>query len=339
MVQVSNRIDLVFVHLNSNIPLYLRLNLRSVVRKFPNHNVVLIHNVAQISRIPRGVVQFNYKGSPNLMKIDSNLKHPKEFRNNFWLTSIGRFDALSAYMETTNRSLIHVESDVILSDDFPIDKFNEISSMLAFPVVAGNRGVASTLYIKNLESAQKLVNQSVEISDINPNTSDMEILAKFNSEFKQECLILPFAPSDNQYFHEPIGAEAKLDSLSQIKRFGGIFDGNDIGVYLFGSDPRNRRGISYIRQEIQGNYAATSKWKFRYDKKRKFLAVINGEEEIAVYSAHATSKSIWIFWHVTRTLRLRISLFRNTGKPSARFHLFTFLRAIVKKLARQLFKK
>lgn len=332
-------IDIVFVHLNSPIPLFLRLNLRSVVRDFPNSNVVLIHDQDDPPLLPRGVSGFRYSWSDNLGEINRNLMHPKEFRNNFWLTSIGRFDAIRAFIAVSNRPLIHIESDVVISRDFPFNAFQNLSQGLAFPVVASNRGVASNLYVSNLASAKKLVNQSIVTSKENPNTSDMEILAILASNPSEDCFSLPFSATSDDFLHISLGEEKTKKTEKAIQYFGGLFDGNDIGVFLFGSDPRNRRGISYIGQEIKGNFASVSNWEFVYEKNRKFLSVVDRDRKIPIFSSHVTSKSLFIFWHKTRPIAIKLAVVRRPRKPKVRFHILTFIQMSSKKALQLLFDK
>lgn len=340
MAQVDRPLDLVFVHLNSEIPTYLKLNLQSVIRAFPAQNIVLIHDRTNDMSIPKGVIEFRYSWSDELTKIDSYLQHPKDFRNNFWLTSIGRFDALRAYIETTGHPVIHIESDVILASDFPLSKFLEIEQDYAFPVVAQNRGVASTLYIRDLKAAKKLVKLSLSLSKENPNTNDMEILAELGNKFANNCLDLPFAVPVDDSFHEPLSSGKKLGIKLGMKKLGGIFDGNDIGVFLFGTDPRNRRGISKVRQEIKGNYSAVSNWRFKYDQQRQFLCTFDDNNNlIPIFSAHVTSKSLLVFWYVTRRWSLRMGAARSSQKPTNQLHFIILVRALLKKLLRSLTNK
>ena len=296
---------LVFVHLNSQVPQYLLLNLHGMVKLFPEQKIVLIHNQADLNHASPGVTLYKFESSSDFLQIENQLSHPKDFRNNFWFTAIGRFEALRDYMQETDEQIIHVESDVILAKDFPFAKFQKLEIDIAFPLVASNRGVASTLFLGNIEAAEKLVNFAIVESGNQPDITDMEILAKIVHHPELKVLILPHAPAGRESFHKDI-AGLNLELLAaSLKYFGGLFDGNDIGVYLYGSNPRNQRGVSRIGQEIDGNFAAPSSWKFTFNARRNFIQINSVSSALPIFSIHATCKRKSLFWIYSRALVLR----------------------------------
>jgi len=301
-------VTIVFVHLNSSPPLYLRLNIRSVQRNFPDRKVVLIHNQPNQNWNLKGVTTHFYSGSKETIQIDQSLEHPKHFRKNFWFTSIARFDAIKDFLENSSEPIIHIESDVILSKDFPFEKFENLDASIAYPIVAQDRGVASTLYINNLVAAELLINSCLECVEANPSTSDMEILSYHDAKYREKVFQLAFAPAINELFQiaNPHPDLRKLEE--SVKHFNGIFDGNDIGVYLYGTDPRNERGYSKIRSEIPNNYAALNKWNIIFDRERQFPSLKLESGILPIYSIHATCKQPLLFWQFSRgnVLRRRI---------------------------------
>lgn len=302
---MGNNPTLVFVHLNSRIPTYLKLNLNATAKLFPNQKIVLIHNQDKLRTPNLRIATFQYRGSTNATNIEKNLNHPREFRNNFWFSSIARFDALKSYIEWSGESILHIESDVILSSDFPISSFGELEMRVAYPVVATNRGVASTVYLSDLESASMLIDFAVTYSSDKASATDMEILAEFAHSHSNSVARLPFGPTAKSSYH-PENFPTNLDEFqNQLDFFGGIFDGNDIGVYLFGSDPRNNRGFTMVGKPIPGNFADINKWKIEYEPSRKFASINEGEISIPIYSLHATSKELSIFWNVTRSYMIK----------------------------------
>lgn len=293
---------IVFVHLNSPIPLYLRFNIVSTIRKFPNAKVVLIRNDGKSDGIHSNLWHYQYKPGPKSQSIENSLSHPKSFRNNFWFSAIQRFDALRSYMESSSEAILHIESDVIASNDFPLENFKLSTIEIAYPVVAKNRGVASTVFIRNLETAKKLIDFAQEACLINSQTTDMEILANFFEKNPTEVLLLAFGPNNTEAYIENFLISRVMPSF---EIFNGIFDGNDIGYFLFGTDPRNKRGISYLRSLIQGNYARVNKWNFEFDNLRKFINLEFNNDTKPVYSLHATSKKLTLFHHTTQNYVIR----------------------------------
>ena len=311
---------IVFVHLNSPVPRYLRLNIISTIKKFPDAKVVLIHNDKKTNEIHSNLWKFEYQPGAISLSIENSLNHPKDFRNNFWFSAIQRFDALRLYIEESNEPILHLESDVIISKDFPLEKFIISKMKIAFPVVAKNRGVASSVFIGDLETAEKLIRFADETSSVNSNTTDMEILAGFVEENQDKAVMLAFGPDSASAYDESFKLERVLPAF---KIFRGIFDGNDIGVYLFGTDPRNARGVSYIGNSIPGNYARVDQWDFKFDNLRQFINLEFDNTVIPIYSVHATSKQLTLFYHYTQHHVIRRYLQKKN--PAGRRKYFPFI--------------
>jgi hypothetical protein len=322
---------MVFVHLNSPIPLYLRMNIVATMKKFPNTKVVLIHNSEKKVRIHSNLWLFQYEPGTESKSIENSLSHPKEFRNNFWFSAIQRFDALRFYIEKTQESIIHLESDVIVSRDFPIESFVEGDIKIAYPVVANNRGVASTLFIRNSETAEQLIRFTGQISSLNSKTTDMEILADFYKENPKFTTALIFGPNNIDAYHQsfPMGS---VQPSAEI--FDGIFDGNDIGMYLFGTNPYNARGVSQVRTSIQGNYARINQWGFEFDESREFINLKFEGVVTPIYSLHATSKQLTLFHHHTQNFQIRrfLKKYKSGDKKVFLFVTLTMTGRKIRKL-------
>jgi hypothetical protein len=309
------------------------LNIQSLRRDFPEKKVVLIHNQSDLKLNLKGLTTYYFSGSENLKLIENSLQHPKEFRGNFWFTSIARFEALTQYIEETGESVLHIESDVIISRDFPLEKFKSLTSTIAYPVVAKNRGVASTLFISDIILAKLLVTFSLRCAFMDGNTSDMEILASLAAEHSKDVFELAFAPAKKSFFQG--SANNDLIKLGKsIKHFDGLFDGNDIGVYLFGTDPRNKRGYSLLYSEIPNNYAAIRKWHFLYDKSRNFLSLQTNTGNLRIYSIHGTCKNILLFWWVTRKSMMKRRVKRQHKTQIQTFYPRIFIQMAVARTLR-----
>ncbi len=320
---------IVFVHLNSPVPLYLKFNMISTIKKFPNAKVVLISNDKNFKKIHRKLLHFEYTPGAMSLSIEHSLSHPKDFRNNFWFSAIQRFDALRLYIENSNEPILHIESDVIMSKDFPLREFITSEIKIAYPVVADNRGVASSVFIRDLKTAEKLIRFTTESCLSNSFTTDMEILAGFFQKYKDEVISLAFGPDSADAYDEKFLVKTVLPSF-QI--FRGVFDGNDIGVFFFGTDPRNARGVSYMRTTIQGNYARINNWKFNFDDSRKFLNLESRSTNIPVYSVHATSKQLSLFHHLTQNWIFRRHIHKKYDKGDKKFFLHVTMRMAMRKV-------
>ena len=320
---------IVFVHLNSPIPLYLKLNIVSTIKKFPNAKVVLIRNDKKSNGIHSDLWHFDYKPGSSSQSIENSLSHPKDFRDNFWFSAIQRFDALRFYIESSQESILHLESDVIVSRDFPLEKFITSEMKIAYPVVADNRGVASSVFIRDLETAEKLIRFADDACSVNSRTTDMEILARFFEKNQDIATSLAFGP-ESIYAYDENFLIRTVQSTFDI--YNGIFDGNDIGVYLFGTNPRNTRGVSYVRTSIQGNYAKVDKWNFNFDNLRKFINLEFGGEVYLIYSVHATSKQLTLFHHITQKYVIRRHLRKKIHAGDRKFFPFVTLTMALRKM-------
>ena len=284
--------EIVFVHLNSRIPIHLYMNLRRTTTLFPEETVTLISNRNQ--KVPRGIKVALFEKKTEWLEVESRLKHPKNFRNNFWMTSLGRFIALAEYQSKTLGPILHIESDVIISKDFPLKVFRDSVSQISFPVLSLDRGIASILFLPHVQASKALLDQVLIASQNDAYTSDMLVLGNLFT-------------SDNQVTPLPIGPELKSNYRNftpeklfmrwgqERSKFGGVFDGWDIGGFYFGTDPRNARGRSIIQRDVPSEFADVRKWKLKFSKERNFIGIDDGEEITPVFSLHLTSKQLNLF--------------------------------------------
>lgn len=292
--------NIVFAHHGTSLPRYLYLNLKRTAEIFPEHKVWLVTDSVLPSQSPRGVGIIQSR--PNLIteEISRRLSHPKDFRSNFWLHAITRFVSLHQAILEIKSPILHIESDILLSHDFPLSIFSKIQKGIAFPVVSRERGVASTVYFADEKSAQLLVELSLETVHFDSKTSDMLILRKFYETYPELTTVLPIAPAQCIDYKAGIENDLLTKINSSAELFGGIIDGHDLGVYFFGTDPRNSRGRITFNREVELNLIHTSRWRLEYDDKRKFVNVIDSRGVTTkIFSLHLTSKNPQAFQEKT----------------------------------------
>ena len=135
--------NIVFVHLNTKVPRYLINNIKSTIEMFPEHQVHLIHNeVVSLPKI-KLLKSYLYTKDAKWRNLEAILNHPKSFRGNFWFTSLARFLAISQFAKEFPGEIVHLESDVVISRDFPFEKFTNQRKGIAFPITSSKRGIAS----------------------------------------------------------------------------------------------------------------------------------------------------------------------------------------------------
>jgi hypothetical protein len=227
-------------------------------------------------RLPVNVTIFEIQERLEIRELEKTLSHDPNFRNNFWFTSIARYIYLANHVKKVGGKAIHIESDVILSRDFPFAKIAALKSSLAFPVVSKDRGIGSVVYVNGNEGANLLIEACLKYTALNPNINDMEILGKIFLDNQTTVYPLPTGP--NGVFQKLLST-IKLNPTCETEMeclwssFGGYFDGNDYGPYLTGLDPRNHRGRLLRFHENASNYVETSSQKYIYDSRREFVGV------------------------------------------------------------------
>lgn len=323
---------IVYVHLNSRIPFHLFLNLRRTRVLFPNEDITLISNINQ--RVPKGIKLEIFNKNDEWYEVEERLKHPKNFRNNFWMTSLGRFIALAEFQNITDDSILHIESDVIISKDFPLDIFKHSVSQISYPVLSNDRGIASILYLPDKASSSRLLNQLHASSRIDPYTSDMLILGKLFKE-SSDVLPLPIGPNGAENYRDFLPHRLLQNWENYIEKFGGIFDGWDIGGFFFGTDPRNARGRSYLQRDVPSEFSEIRAWKIKYSKSRNFIEVEHNNISIPIYCLHLTSKQLSLFKVYLPRKRIQ-KLIRVREAEYSKFYLRIFVHQALKSLLRRI---
>lgn len=312
-------LTVVFVHLGP-IPKHLRRNLEYFDSKFASIQCYLISNRTRRLRIPSSIKVINseelMESWPEGFQIRDNRRF---FRRNFWFSSKARLLLIPAFMKKYKLSkVLHLESDVWIHPKFPFYLFEQLSVPLAFPLVDETRGIASILYVNGAEGARILSNGCLSW----PGLTDMEILGQIalQNDFKY---LLPSTYGE-----------------SVLMIDGWIFDGAKLGMYLFGTDPRNSWGMSYrFRKSSMGDLG--EKENIALDMDRLVLFRNNTEKEIA--NLHLHSKNYKLFsnnWKsyiklqlIKRNLRMNYG-FSFTGTLKA-FSEFAF--RVFRKLFGRLF--
>jgi hypothetical protein len=220
--RIDKKLSFAVVHLGK-VPIHVRKNVEYLAQYFSQRFLFVITDQEDCSWLSgKGitVVRVNelIENWPTEFEINDKRQY---FRENFWFSSKARLLLLPKLMEKYDlEKLLHIESDVWIHPDFPIDYFCGVQEPLAFSRIDHHRGIASILFI-NGEQGCKLLNLSCLEW---PRLTDMEILGKM-LESKMNIL--------------------ELTTYEYEKDTGGswIFDGAKMGMYLFGSDPRNSWGL------------------------------------------------------------------------------------------------
>jgi hypothetical protein len=331
--------NIVYAHFNTSIPDHLHLNLQRSIELFPRHNIYLVTDSFNTDINIKGLNLFIHVPTENWRNLQDSLAHPKEFRANFWFTSLSRFIAIEDFASKNPGEILHIESDVIIAEDFPFELFSNNEYLFQFPIVSDDRAIASVLYLQNHKAAEYLCNLTLSESKRNPSTTDMEILRTLSINMSKDFYPLPSAPSQRSAIRstEENFLKANSDALEYFK---GVFDGFDLGRYLFGEDPRNKRGFSRVRWNDPEVYLKARELQFSIGSSRNFPYVYDSESnaEVPIYALHIHCKKNSFF-----RSKLSYKLFKNAVKnsrkaPSIKLYPLVFLHSARLALMRRILK-
>lgn len=317
----------VFIHTKTHPPLHLILNYRRTSKIVGRGNTWLLHD----KRFALEKLFANHVTMPWMkdeIELETSYGYPKDLRNNFWFSSLVRFSLLNRFMQSHNKATIHIESDVIIANDFPVQQFLSVNTPFAYPIVSNKRGIASTLFIRDQKSAEFLWKYSKDSVLENPLASDMEILFGLWKEHPEMVTRLPIAP--RHLFRISPDHQESLP-------FSGYFDGHDFGVYVGGTNPWNKRGVSDIRHRMEGSLLNFTHDSIFYDRKRRFVSIRNSNRNGAdsLYSLHITNKNALFFTGRLLPLILKFWLifYVRTQKT---YHPIVFVIMVFKSFRRRL---
>ena len=291
-----NNLEIVFVHLGKSKSRVLIPNIQLVHCMFPqiSINCIVSEDFNSSENMPNFVKIFTYKASAEIDNLFKLKSIDPSFRNGFWRYSLERLIAIeSMHSKNTNVAYLHIESDIFLLPNFPLNKFSEVKHISWLPVNQVN-DVASLVLFPRYDLTKEFKEDLVQymINSVSP--KDMEGLSQIRKRFPDKYKILPFSHSSL-----PLLSKAEIVSpvINEVD-FGGIFDGSKIGMWLTGIDPRNAYGFLELfatkKLTLDNSYIDPSVYKLRFSEKNG-MYFENGDEQISIYNLHIHSKSLRIF--------------------------------------------
>jgi hypothetical protein len=325
----GDSMEIVFVHFGPKYPKHLILNLKRTCELFPGFTVVLITDAPEKLEIRKDNFRISHFAMNNEYEIlNEQLNHPKDFRNNFWFTSLARIYALCDYVASNNVPILHIESDVLVSGDLPINRFAMCDRPIAFTVVGKRSGVASIMWIKNAQAASHLRVYAAKSAEKDQMTTDMKILGQYQEDFPQRVRVLASFPTENASSYKSISSQLVEDFTYTKNLFDGLFDAADVGRYLLGDDPRNHRGIKLLRKQLATSYFSPREVRYVYSETRKFLNTASGSQN-RFYSLHIHSKDSDVFKE-KRIQAVFLRAIRDQDKPEGRILVLSVLIKSIK---------
>ena len=329
--------NLVFAHFGSTIPKHLDRNIQRATLLFPTHQIFLVTDLHLDKFLYEKVTIHKYVHNQDWWKLQSQLEHSKDFRDNFWFTSTARFLALADFSNSFKEEFLHIESDVIIASDFPFEKLTNANHDFMFPIVSDSNAIASTIYVKNSGAANYLAQFALTESEKNNLTTDMYILSELSKRSDVDFAPLPTAPTTS-YEESKLKNYFLQMSDDSILSFGGVFDGFDLGRYLFGDDPRNKRGFSTLRNNDTRTYLDVRNLNLVMRPERDFPFLSNSKTDTytPIFSLHIHSKKLKLF-EIKYSKKLIKKYVSNSKKnPITIFVLSIFLKSAAKSFKRRI---
>lgn len=299
----------VYVYTGHNLPKYAVDSLRQVRQRFPELDLWFISDSPKsLLRVARLGLNTWQCSDPQIAfrSILDSLDHPMEFRNAFWFRTLARFFILRDFMTMHPQdAVLHIESDVWLSPNFPFQFFDSCTSALAFPCISSSEAAASTLFIRDSSAAEFLTSRSLEIISNDSSTTDMRILSQIGHEHPDLVLQLP--------------------SETATETFLGIFDPAPWGMYLFGVDPRNHQGVLKLYEEHSGFSTKLGTARFQVGEENSLTVELDGFT-FSIFSLHIHSKDRRIFsLSSEREILLQRTRESSLGPKKVRLWPLTFM--------------
>ena len=279
-----------------DVPIYLERNAINLTLTFPDHEVVVVSDSTDsLSKLNKVGVETWLCSNPlasNTEIVDLS-SHNSKFRDNFWLKTVLRFFALEEYMsQHPAESVLHLEGDVWISQSFPFAILEELVTGIAYPLKTVNQGIASTVYIADLNSL-KVLNEFVKQSfKDDAFSTDVSVLGKFHHIFPEHFTNLPTALPEKSFLLEQTSPESS-DILSEnLESFRGLFDASSLGIYYTGIDPRNNWGFRelFVCLDHKINFS-----KCRLVMNNSLPSIDFQDSSYPVYSLHIHSKDLRFF--------------------------------------------
>ena len=325
--------ELVLVYLGSEIPKYVRENLILLKRQFPDYDCVLLtDSVFLFNKLATEMAGINVELVSNPEETWNQVLgasgFSREFRDNFWGKTLARFFSIHEYMsKNPNNSVLHIEADVWLSPNFPLEKFESINHLIAYPLTNADQGVASTIFFKNSNGAKLLKSYAAESMSIDNQSTDVSVLGNLYLKYPDDILILPTSPSQEFTFHNHVGMETKIAMSKYFPDFGGVFDASTWGQFITGEDPRNSVGKKLLYHHQLHHAVCPIDLRFSFKGTRSLIAK-NNTFEFEIFSLHIHSKTNKIFNYLTSGEQISRYSKNYQGKQSFEFYFWIFARSI-----------
>jgi hypothetical protein len=326
---------IVFVHLGEARADHLWANINSLISRFQSFEIVLVSDKYHKELLihPR-VSFFLYTQTKNIKLLLTKLKFEENFRKGFWFLTLERLIAIGQYhQENPLESIIHVESDVLLLNEFPIHVFDKFDKLIWLR--AHDSGdIATLVYSPNAKESHWLTLQVEELINHDNFLTDMKALKNIRELNPARVLTAPSLSLKitNDLIQKRLIDKYLITELSDLsEHFKGIFDPAAIGMWLTGCDPRNHYGFTRIfdtKEVLKSNpYVDPSLFEYTFSKSG-VLAIRAHDVEVPIWCLHIHSKDLRFFnsgWESRLQELVKLS---KSKKIRNQFDIVCFLKLV-----------
>ena len=267
----------VIIHLGTAKARHLRPNLQRLSYLFPEIPITLIYSDLTFFREYEDLPINFYKYSEQNDKshVLNNLNHNSKFRHNFWRYSVERLFALADWHSLhTDARVLHLESDILIMPNFPIEKFASVQT-ISWCSFNESHDVASIVFSPSHFETAWMAKEIESLLSKDSTLTDMTALRTLKLKY----------PEKIDY----------LNSQSAIEIFGGIFDAAPFGMWLCGRDPRNHKGVTRRFLALPESDLDPSAAKFSLGREGNLEIEFPGNPATNLFNLHIHSKQIAIF--------------------------------------------
>jgi len=256
------------------------------------------------NKIIKKIKTFDYKEFDLNIKTNLN-KQIKKFRSGFWLKTIERYFILLNFVKYYNiREFYHAELDNVFSNINDLyKKLNKIGRYFYLTTVNLNKqAFGSIIYINDIKILGNFcifIKQKLQKKFYN----DMELLYLFAKK------------NSNKIKYLPTFLEIENKNYVNYSDLGGIFDNLNLGVYIFGTDPRNHARPIYNRENLYQNKKIENILKYsNFNIKNNKFTLTLENKKLNLYNMHIHSKLIKKFFLKKNYIKLLKNF--NNGERS-----------------------
>jgi len=325
---------LVYVWIGGKLPSWSKIALK-ISQKNANLRIILItsEKCEKVNFIFKQYYLEDFYEKPGEL-FPEGIGFNKKFSNGFWLKTTERFHVLEQFMHSYDyQEIFHAELDNLIFDIGNLGStLDRLGKGVFVPRDAPNRGIASLIYINNVNSLSKVTS----FYSNNPNViahNDMEILGSLlanDSEFHS-------LPTESEYFTKDFNSNGQTIHSHQT---AGFFDAASIGQYIFGFDPRNSSNIfmynCFYNENLHFDFSRVS-FELDVDKCVSQMTELESKSSKKLYNIHVHSKLFDLIDN-PKTLSRIVERLNNGKRSMLYFNLYNFFYLNVRYIVARMYK-